>query len=63
MVDRPIELPERGPGTETVSGPARVRVDVDTWVERPDLAPSNRTFVAAGDLVPVGLESYPRGPA
>jgi hypothetical protein len=62
-VDKPIEQPERGPATETAVPPPRVGVDVDTLVSRPDLGPGCRTFVAAGDRVPAGLEGFPRTPA
>lgn len=62
-LDRPIRLPERGPASPNADIPTQERVDVDTWIERPDLAPGNRTFVAAGDRIPFGLESFPRTPA
>jgi hypothetical protein len=58
--DKPTAQPDRGPATADAQPPARVRVDVDTLVSRPDLGPGARTFVAAGQLIPVGLESYQR---
>jgi hypothetical protein len=61
--DKPTAQPERGPATADAQPPARVRVDVDTLVSRPDLGPSTRTFVAAGQLIPYGLEGYTRTPA
>jgi hypothetical protein len=62
-LDRPIDLPERGPAGELADIPVQERVSVDTWIERPDLATGNRTFIAAGGRVPFGLESFPRTPA
>lgn len=70
--DKPIDQPERGPATPVAAEPVRVRVDVDTLIERPDLASHNisdeyeatpTTLVLAGELIPVGLEGYPRSPA
>jgi hypothetical protein len=69
--DKPIEEPERGPATAEAQAPERVRVEVDTLVERPGLdsgaedpdRDKSYTFVAAGDLIPYGLEGYPRAPA
>jgi hypothetical protein len=61
--DKPTAQPDRGPATANAQPPARVQVDVDTLVTRPDLGPAARTFVAAGDLIPFGLESYARNPA
>ena len=61
--DKPIEQPERGPAIPTAPVPVRVRVDEDTLITRTDLGPTSATFVAAGDNIPVGLESYPRNPA
>ena len=37
-----------------------VVVEVDTYVDREDLAPGAKTFVAAGDHVPAELLGYPR---
>jgi hypothetical protein len=62
-VDPPIDHPDRGPATDTAQEPVRVTVDVDTLVARPDLGPTSRTFVAAGDEIPLGLEGYDRTPA
>jgi hypothetical protein len=61
--DRPIDLPERGPASPNAEIPVPESVSVDTWIERPDLAPGSRTFIAAGDRIPFGLESFPRTPA
>lgn len=61
--DKPIHLPNRGPAIAEAATPARITVTVDTWIARPDLAPGNRTFVVAGDNVPIGLEGYTRTPA
>jgi hypothetical protein len=61
--DRPLDLPERGPDIGRAPLPERVRVDQDTLIERRDLGLDAQTFVAAGDLIPVGLEQYPREPA
>ena len=61
--DKPIMQPERGPATFTAGPPARVSVDVNTLITRVDLGPNAKTFVAAGDLIPLGLEGYPRAPA
>jgi hypothetical protein len=61
--DRQIHLPERGPATATAGQPARVSVSVDTLITRVDLGPNCKTFVAAGTLIPFGLEGLPRAPA
>ncbi|MDQ3678642.1 MAG: hypothetical protein M3401_17895 [Actinomycetota bacterium] len=61
--DKPLDQPERGPGTPDGALPVRVRVNVDTLVSRTDLGPGVSTFVAAGDMIPLGLEGYPRVPA
>lgn len=61
--DKPIDEPERGPATAVAAEPARVSVTVDTLVTRPDLGANTFTFVGAGELVPVGLENFPRVPA
>jgi hypothetical protein len=58
--DKPTAQPDRGPATADAQPPARVSVDVDTLVSRPDLVPGAKTFVAAGQLIPVGLEGYTR---
>jgi hypothetical protein len=58
--DKPTAQPDRGPATADAQPPARVRVDVDTLVSRPDLGPDARTFVAAGQLILYGLEGYLR---
>ena len=58
--DKPTAQPERGPATANAQPPERVRVDVDTLISRPDLGAGARTFVAAGQLIPVGLEGYTR---
>lgn len=63
ITDKPIQAPERGPATEDAAIPARVSVEVDTLITRADLGPTCTTFVAAGQNIPVGLESYPRTPA
>ncbi len=41
----------------------RVTVDQDTAIERADLGDGITTYVAAGDLVPLGLEDLPRAAA
>jgi hypothetical protein len=61
--DKPLDQPDRGPAAADASPPARVSVEVNTLISRPDLGPNAKTFVAAGDLIPLGLEGYPRGPA
>jgi hypothetical protein len=58
--DKPLAQPDRGPATADAQPPTRVRVDVNTLVTRPDLGPGAQTFVAAGELIPVGLEGYTR---
>jgi hypothetical protein len=63
VTDPPIQRPERGPATAGATAPTPVYVEVDTWIERPDLPAGNRTFVAAGDYVPAPLVGYPRTPA
>jgi hypothetical protein len=62
-VDRPLELPERGPATTNAAGYPLEYVSVDTWISRPDLGPGCRTFVVAGHAIPPGLEGYTRTPA
>jgi hypothetical protein len=62
VTDPPIQRPERGPATPGATAPTPVYVEVDTWIDRPDLPPGNRTFVAAGDRVPPDLIGYPRTP-
>ncbi|MEA2551805.1 MAG: hypothetical protein QOE25_1574 [Actinomycetota bacterium] len=57
--DRPLDHPERGPSTPNAPSLQRVRVAVDTLIVRADLGINASTFVAAGDLIPVGLEGYP----
>lgn len=42
---------------------ARVTVEEHTVIGRPDLGDGITTFVAAGDLVPLGLEDLPRAAA
>jgi hypothetical protein len=61
--DKPIDQPERGHATADAAFPARESVAVDTLITRADLGPGRFTFVAAGTLVPLGLEGYPRQPA
>jgi hypothetical protein len=61
--DQPIDVPERGPGSADAVPPVRVAVEVDTLVTRLALGPGCKTFVAAGTLIPAGLESLPRAPA
>lgn len=61
--DRPVDEPERGPATVDAQPPARITVAVDTYIQRPDLGPNVRTFVAAGDQIPAGLEGHSRAPA
>ena len=61
--DKPIDQPERGPAPPRATLPERVQCNEDTLVERDDLGPGAVTFVAAGDVIPVGLEDHPRKPA
>jgi hypothetical protein len=62
-IDLPIDLPERGPGTTDAAAPVRVQVTVNTLITRADLGPGRFTFVAALDMIPIGLEGLPRAPA
>lgn len=62
-VPRQLDYPERGDATADAVPPARVSVSVNTLITRTDLGPGRSTFVAAGDLIPTGLEAFPRAPA
>jgi hypothetical protein len=55
--------PERGAATNDANVPPRESVSVNTLITRTDLGPNVHTFVAAGTLIPLGLEGYPRQPA
>src|SRR4051794_40696180 len=40
-IDRPVDLPERGPAAAVASEPQRDSVDADTLIKRPDLGPTH----------------------
>jgi hypothetical protein len=61
--DRVLDNPERGPSSPNAAGPARASVSVDTLITRTDLGPGVHTLVIAGQLIPIGLENFPRQPA
>jgi hypothetical protein len=60
-----LVIPEGNGKTTLTSGIALYFLEhyPNTLVSRPDLGPGRFTFVVAAELIPVGLEGYPRSPA